>query len=686
MSSKRIVEGHKDSAVSEIIGYILVFSLAVVLIGTSILIYVPDSGTANDLNYQATALSSVENLQTSLINSGALTGTQYYENIPMGIQSSFFGQNTPTSVSYLSNSNFSYSYSLKLGVQVEGYNANNKYNKVVGSISIPDGSYPDSVAFDSSNGNLYVTTYYGGDLGGGTVTVISSSTDKVIQTISLKHNPYAIAVDSFSNTLIVSMNDNGIGAFESISIATCQELACHVSASNSLYYDIAYDSTTGNLLVGLESTSEVSGLAVYNASTFIHIKTITVRQDPNVIPSAIVYDSANGLIYVAGGIYDWALNGVTYNVANLYPVPGPYGFTPCQDASPWGIAFDTYTGNIYASAQTVSGSGLDALIPAGSGYCHVYQFSGTTASCLSKIKTYSEPVSLVYDPANREIYVADFNKGVVAVLNGMDTSETTPIQYIDVGSGPGAGFNSLAYDSANGNIYVLNLYSDNISVIQGNTQLGKGWKISDGGLPLSYGFNGSGSIAVTGPTNFVKQYTYSLEDGSVLQTGTNGNGRNESALPFIFNLTSGYLGFTTNLVNFAGSGNIQMDTDNPTSVTLTLLNSSGMTLTSGEIVTLVNTTNGDTLTVKILNIYLDDFTYSFTSPLYKAWDYSFYNTYVAAGASYGYVNSLSTYDFTAPTMTATVSGDTVTFHSSSEIILYAITLGYYDYGVQITSS
>lgn len=682
MKPSRIVSKDNDRAVSEIIGYILVFSLAVVLIGTSILIYIPDSGTANDLNYQASALNSIEALQTSLINSGARVGTQYYENIPMGIQSSFFGSNTPTSVSYLNNDNFSYSYTLKLGVEVEGYNSNNAYNKVIDNIALPGASYPDTVVFDPVNGNLYVATYCGGTEGGGEIFVISSSTEKIIATYSLKLHPYSITFDSFSNEIILSLYDNGIGALESISASTLQEVACHVSTNNNIYYQIAYDPSSGNLLVGLESPS-VSGMAIYNASTFQHIKTVTVPQDPNAIPSSIVYDSANGLIYVAGADYDWALNGITYQIANLYPVPNPTGY----GSSPWTIGFDSYNGNIYATAQVVSsGGGICSLIPACPYYDKLYVFSGTSSSCIKSVKVPKAPVGLVYDPANREVYVASYACNLISVFNGMDPTESAPLQYIHVGSSPGAGFNSLAYDSANGNIYVLNFGSDNISVIQGNTQLGKGWKIANGGLPLSYGFNGSGNIAVTGPTNFVKQYTYSLEDGSVLETDTNGNGRNESALPFIFNLTSGYLGFTSNLVNFGGTGNIQFDSDNPTSVTLTLVNFSGMSIHSGEILTIVNTTNGDTLNIQVLNIYLCDFNYSFTSPLYKAWAYSFYNTYVQTGVSVSYVDSLNSWSFTAPDISVSVSGDTVTFHSTSEIILYAITLGYYDYNVQIISS
>lgn len=675
MSSKGIIRENKDSAVSEIIGYILVFSLAVVLIGTSILIYVPDSGTANDLNYQASALNSIENLQTSLINSGAQTGTQYYENIPMGIQSSFFGQNTPTSVSYLSNSNYSYSYGLKLGVQVEGYNGNTAYNKVIGSIYLGYSSKPDSIVFDQSNGNLYAASYYGGPNGRGNISVISSSTDKVIGSISLPAHPYTLAYDSFNNYLIVSMySSSGHGCLETIDIATGTVVA--FQSSSYVFYDIAYDSASGDLLVA--STQNSRSIEIFNASTLLPIETVTPPPAPNssldTIPSALTYDSANGIIYVAGGDNVWALNGVTYKLVFYYAL-----------YSPWNIAFDTYNGNVYASADTVSGSGCLALVP--SEYtCEVYVFNGTSSTLENTATTPYSPIGMIYDPANREIYVTDYFSDKVSVFNGMDPMESCPIQNLTVGSGPGAGFNPMVYDPANGNVYVLNFRSGNISVIQGNTVLGKGWKIANGGLPLSYGFNGTGSVAVTGPTNFVKQYTYSLEDGSVLETDTSGNGRNESALPFIFNLTSGYLGFTSNLVNFGGSGNIQIDTNNPTSVTLTLLNFSGMTIYSGEILTIVNSTTGSTLNIKVLNIYLCDFTYSFTSPLYKAWAYSFYNTYTASGASFSSVDSLSTWAFKAPFISATVSGDTVTFHSTSEIILYAITLGYYDYNVQIIST
>ena len=67
-----------------------------------------------------------------------------------------------------------------------------KNNTVVGSPIPEAGGAPESIAFDSANGNLYVA-----NRGDSIVSVISGQTNTVIDSIrNVGHNPDAIAFDS----------------------------------------------------------------------------------------------------------------------------------------------------------------------------------------------------------------------------------------------------------------------------------------------------------------------------------------------------------------------------------------------------------------------------------------------------------------------------------------------------------
>ncbi|PVU69576.1 hypothetical protein DDW06_02965 [Sulfolobales archaeon SCGC AB-777_K20] len=72
------------------------------------------------------------------------------------------------------------------------------------------------------------------------------------------------------------------------------------------------------------------------------------------------------------------------------------------------------------------------------------------------------PWGIAYDPSNGYIYVADVGSGTVSVINGANNSV---IAKIPVGTEPWG----IAYDPSNGYIYVTNYGSDTVSVINGAT-------------------------------------------------------------------------------------------------------------------------------------------------------------------------------------------------------------------------
>jgi YVTN family beta-propeller protein len=80
-----------------------------------------------------------------------------------------------------------------------------KNNTVLGG-PIHVGSYPTGIAFDSANGNLYVT-----NSGDNTVTAISSQNNNVIGTMAVGKTPRGIAFDPANGNLYVTnFNDNTV--------------------------------------------------------------------------------------------------------------------------------------------------------------------------------------------------------------------------------------------------------------------------------------------------------------------------------------------------------------------------------------------------------------------------------------------------------------------------------------------
>jgi len=82
------------------------------------------------------------------------------------------------------------------------------------------------------------------------------------------------------------------------------------------------------------------------------------------------------------------------------------------------------------------------------------------------------PWGIAYDPSNGYIYVADLNSSTVSVING---TTNIVIAIITVGSEP----MGVAYDPSNGYIYVTNFGSGTVSVINGTTVIAT---ITVGGL------------------------------------------------------------------------------------------------------------------------------------------------------------------------------------------------------------
>ena len=101
----------EDSAVSEIIGAILLFAIASVLLTSFILWYVPSTGTNNDIAYQSATQQSFSSLDSKMQSSSFVPGKAISQSFPLGISGTPpFTPTQSTNLHYSSDFNGSMSY------------------------------------------------------------------------------------------------------------------------------------------------------------------------------------------------------------------------------------------------------------------------------------------------------------------------------------------------------------------------------------------------------------------------------------------------------------------------------------------------------------------------------------------------------------------------------------------------
>jgi YVTN family beta-propeller protein len=120
--------------------------------------------------------------------------------------------------------------------------------------------------------------------------------------------------------------------------------------------------------------------------------------------------------------------------------------------------------------------------------------NGSSNQVSATIDVMAEPLAATYDSMNHDIYVSDYGANNVTVISGGNNSILTNIP---VGIGPEA----PTYDPANGDLYVADNGENNITIINGttNTVLGN---LTVGNSPLSITYaDGNGNLYVDSPAS-----------------------------------------------------------------------------------------------------------------------------------------------------------------------------------------
>lgn len=134
----------KDKGVSEIIGAILLFAIASVVLTSFILWYVPSTSTNNEIAYQKGTQNSFSSLDTKMQSSGLNPGDSISQSVPIGINGvPPFSPSQSTGIYYSNNFNASLNYNFNISY------INPVKNKVISTYA----------AANSSSANIYTNVY-----------------------------------------------------------------------------------------------------------------------------------------------------------------------------------------------------------------------------------------------------------------------------------------------------------------------------------------------------------------------------------------------------------------------------------------------------------------------------------------------------------------------------------------------
>jgi YVTN family beta-propeller protein len=313
------------------------------------------------------------------------------------------------------------------------------------------GEAPVGIAYDSDNGDIYVTNDQYVTHGFSNVSVISGVDNKVVKKITVGNSPTGIAFDidngylyvancGSGNMSVIDGTNNSVVASIPVTLTSCTI----GSKWYMNYAGVTYDHGNHFIYVSNYANSSVS---VVNTSTNSVVKSIAVTGDP----WGIAYDPSNGYVYVTDGyqkevnVIDDTTNQVVDNIT--------------VGTNPAGIEYDPANGDIY-----VANAGNYVLNPIGDGTISV--IDGATDNVLTTIPVHGYPWSVTYDSGNGCIYETDSNTTVMNVISDTTNTviDTIPIVYSIKGSSDD--FASL-YDGTNGDIYVTGFNYSFVSVIGG---------------------------------------------------------------------------------------------------------------------------------------------------------------------------------------------------------------------------
>lgn len=342
--------------------------------------------------------------------------------------------------------------------------------KTNSTTTVPVGIRPVAVAVNSVTNKIYVANVgcagpFGcGNPGG--VTVIDGATNSTATVIDANANgPRALAVNSITNKIYVAnfwsgnvtVIDGSTNSFVTVADPNAKGIQSVAVAVNPVTNKIY---VANNNLFGFSNTT-AGNVTVIDGAT----NSITTVTDPNAIaPVAVAVNPVTNKIYVANeGGYPGpnhgnitVIDGATNSTATV---------TDSNALAPISVGVNSATNKIYVANlndAALSGNGGVTVIDGATGAVATVRDPSAVA-----------PTAVAVDSASNVIYVANYglnppdsgvnSPGSITVIDGVTNSLATVVD-------PNA-INPVAItvDPATAKVYVANVYSDNVTVIDGSS-------------------------------------------------------------------------------------------------------------------------------------------------------------------------------------------------------------------------
>ncbi|MBV8146211.1 MAG: YncE family protein, partial [Gammaproteobacteria bacterium] len=339
--------------------------------------------------------------------------------------------------------------------------------------AITVGVCPRAIAVNPVTNRIYVANIGEaqgfGAFSGGSITVVDGATNSTVS-ISDPHAPCAVAVNPATDKIYVTnLNSNDVtvidGGTNSLSTIADPNAIFPVAVAVNPITNKIYVANQGNSLYGSGSpgSGNPGNVTVIDGTT----GSTTTVSDPNAnTPNSVTVNTSTDKIYVANTgsfVYSTGTNRGNVTVIDgatnsTTTVTDPNAFAPGgPDSRGFGLAVDTATNSIYVVNQR-------------SGNVTVIDGATNSTTTITDPNAFA-PVAVAVDPLTNRIYVANAgcavtsfscdNPGSVTVTNGATRSAAPTID--PKANAPEA----VAIDAMTNQIYVLNEFSGNLTVIDG---------------------------------------------------------------------------------------------------------------------------------------------------------------------------------------------------------------------------
>jgi YVTN family beta-propeller protein len=277
---------------------------------------------------------------------------------------------------------------------------------------------------------------YIANFGSGDVSVIDTSTNKVVATIPVGGTPYYVAVNSTGTRAYVNCNGSICVIDTNINSVIAKIPVAIVAAGGDWRWgEIAIDSTDTLLY-----TTCNDSICVMNLKTN---KEVGVPVPVGKVPYIVVLNPSNTRIYVTNTqSHDVSVIDTTNNNPVATIKVGTY---------PFGAAITPDGARVYVANQ---GSASVSVIDAGNN------------SVIKTIPVGEGPTGVAINPTGTRVYVTNHHGSVPGnTVSVIDTSNNSVIATVLVGTMPVG----VSVNSAGTRVYVTNVTSNNVSVIDTNT-------------------------------------------------------------------------------------------------------------------------------------------------------------------------------------------------------------------------